>query len=415
MKAIAKVVCEKRRPLKNTNPKGETIFPIVLRITYERKRRYFDIGIDHLSVEEWEKIQIGKRLSSFLSNTKKDLIDGEAKANAIIERMESFSFIEFKREYFGTPRTTNNSFSGAFAEYIENLRTQGRIGTANSYQCALTSLHSFKKAIHWNDLTPGLLEDYESFMSEQGRSQNTIGIYLRSLRAVVNHGISKGILPQNNYPFGKQSHGKYQIPSSVNTKKALTREEIDLIKNFEPPESSRMKKAKDFWLFSYYINGLNIKDIAHLKWKNIDFNDEVIRFIRKKTERANKGNQVKISAVITPFAKEVIDNYGSLDKHPDNFVFPIINPNDNAEQVHVKIHDFTRSINIGLRQLGNKLSIDKKITTYSARHSHATILLQNGASLEQIMDQFKHSSMKVTMNYVDSLTDQSRKDLSKLL
>ncbi|MCF8372221.1 MAG: site-specific integrase [Bacteroidales bacterium] len=362
-----------------------------------------------------KKIESGSRTTKFLRDTYKQILDAETRAIEIIDGLEPFSFNEFKRQYFGTPVTQQKSFFGTFSNYIEDLKKQGRIGTANSYHCALTSLQSFKKSIHWNDLTPGFLEDYEIFMTSQGRTQNTIGIYLRSLRAIVNLAITKGFITHDFYPFGKKSHGKYQIPSSVNTKKALTREEIELIKNLVAPLGSRKDRAKDFWLFSYYINGANMTDIAHLKWKNIDFNDGMIRFVRKKTERANKGNQVKIAAVITPYAHAVIEKYSVSDRQPENFVFSIIGKEDTPEKVDTKIHDFTTGINKGLKQICKELKIEKTITTYSARHSHATILLQNGASLEQIMDQFKHSSMKVTMNYIDSITDQSRKDLSKML
>jgi hypothetical protein len=31
------------------------------------------------------------------------------------------------------------------------------------------------------------------------------------------------------------------------------------------------------------------------------------------------------------------------------------------------------------------------------------------------MDQFKHSSMKTTMNYIDSIDNEKRKDIAKLL
>ena len=68
-----------------------------------------------------------------------------------------------------------------------------------------------------------------------------------------------------------------------------------------------------------------------------------------------------------------------------------------------------------LKQLARELGIEKNITTYTARHSHATALIHNGASLEFVMDQFKHGSMKTTMNYVDSIDDTKRKDLAKLL
>ena len=70
-------------------------------------------------------------------------------------------------------------------------------------------------------------------------------------------------------------------------------------------------------------------------------------------------------------------------------------------------------INIGLQQLAADLEIDKKITTYTARHSHATALINNGASLEFVMDKFKHGSMKTTMNYVDSIDDSKEKEMAK--
>jgi integrase/recombinase XerD len=410
-----KIVCDLRRPLQQTDSDGNQVFPVKLRITYQRARRYYDTGIHPLSTQELKKIESGSRTSKFLRDTYKQILDTETRAIDIIDNLEPFSFNSFKRMFFGAPVAELKTFHGSFLDYIENLRKQGRIGTAESYQTALISLQTFKKSIHWHDLNPELLYEYEMYMTRLGRSQNTIGIYLRSMRAIVNYGVSKGFMSKEYYPFGKRSHGKYQIPSSVNTKKALTKEEIEMIKNFNAPIASRMEKAKDFWLFSYFINGLNMKDIAFLRWENIDLDAGMIRFIRKKTENASKGNQVKISAVITPFAHEVILKYCRMDRNPKSFVFPIIKAEDTPEIMHARICDFTKSVNTGLKQLCKALGIDKNITTYSARHSHATILLQNGATLEQIMDQFKHSSMKVTMNYIDSITDHSRKELSKLL
>jgi site-specific recombinase XerD len=51
----------------------------------------------------------------------------------------------------------------------------------------------------------------------------------------------------------------------------------------------------------------------------------------------------------------------------------------------------------------------------SLSDSHAYALLMGGASLEVIMDQFKHSSMKTTMSYIDSIDNEKRKDIAKLL
>ena len=56
------------------------------------------------------------------------------------------------------------------------------------------------------------------------------------------------------------------------------------------------------------------------------------------------------------------------------------------------------------------------MTTVKYKISEGSIpFLSDGASLEFVMDQFKHGSMKTTMNYVDSIDDTKRKDLAKLL
>jgi site-specific recombinase XerD len=86
-----------------------------------------------------------------------------------------------------------------------------------------------------------------------------------------------------------------------------------------------------------------------------------------------------------------------------------------AKQKNNKLQDSTIRNNIGLKQLADSLGIEKNITTYTARHSHATALVNSGASLEFIMDQFKHASMQTTMNYVDFIDDSKRKDMAKLL
>ncbi len=35
------------------------------------------------------------------------------------------------------------------------------------------------------------------------------------------------------------------------------------------PEQPSDQKGKDFWLFCYFGNGMNVKDLAFLKYKNI--------------------------------------------------------------------------------------------------------------------------------------------------
>ena len=53
-----------------------------------------------------------------------------------------------------------------------------------------------------------------------------------------------------------------------------------------------MDQAKDFWIFSYLCNGINMMDIAHLRW--IEIHDEKIVFERSKTKRTKLENPIKL-------------------------------------------------------------------------------------------------------------------------
>ena len=412
-----KVVLDTRRALIKNAGSKDPIYPIKLRVTFARKQRYYPLDVSAVSKADWEKIQSGQRMSKSQREVFHTIREYEGRAIEITDTLHPFSFHAFDTRWKSSamPTHSSKSFQAVFKEYIEDLRRAGRASTTSSYQCAFNSLTYFSKNLAWNDLTPEFLEEYEAYMREEGKSQNTIGIYLRSLRAVINYGIANGLFATEYYPFGRKSHGKYQIPAAQNKKRALSKKEVEAIKALEVKPGSRKELARDFWLFSYYANGCNIKDIVHLRWKDIDWKEGVIQFVRKKTERANKSNQVQITAVIHPHITEVIQRRGVDDSQPENYVFSIIDANQTAEEQHKHTQEFVRRINIGLKQIAKELNLTKNLTTYTARHSHAYALLMGGASLEVIMDQFKHSSMKTTMNYIDSIDNEKRKDIAKLL
>jgi hypothetical protein len=70
---------------------------------------------------------------------------------------------------------------------------------------------------------------------------------------------------------------------------------IDQIKevfSYPTVAQSSLDKAKDFWIFSYLCNGINMNDIARLRWNNI--HPEIIVFEREKTKRTKRDSPVKI-------------------------------------------------------------------------------------------------------------------------
>lgn len=286
------------------------------------------------------------------------------------------------------------------------------MGTASSYQCSINSLLSFKDNLLLESITPDFLYAYEQWMTgTKNASKTTVGIYARALRAVINEAIERGIISKENYPFGKK---KYQIPTGRNVKKALSMDDISKFYYYEPDEPNEGEaKAKDFWLFSYFGNGINMKDVALLKYKNLQ--GDFIVFERAKTERARRSSPKPITIYVTAEMHEIIEKRGNQRKSDDEHIFPILEPGIPAIRKEELIHQFIKNTNKWTKRIAEKLAIPFKVTTYTARHSFSTVLKRSGATTEFISEALGHTDVKTTESYLDSFENDMKKQFASHL
>ncbi len=386
-------------------------YAVKLRLTYFREQRYFPVNVT-MTEQEWMEAHSDKPPKKY----KDDLIyftDIERKALEIIKEMNVFSFAAFEKKFNKKPRSSTDIIS-LFEDYIAKLKSEKRVGTAISYNCALSSLKSYvatnrRRKLNFADLSPEFLVEYEQWMAGKGNSNTTMGIYLRSLRTIVNNAIADGYLDKDAYPFGKR---KYQIPAGKNIKKALNMVDIAAIINYQTTSRFR-ERARDLWLFSYLCNGANMQDIARLKYRNIE--NGKITFIRTKTERSTKQDLKPVSAFLLPETLAIIDKWGNQDRDPDNYIFGIIDKDDSPERIHDKVKQTFRRINEHMKIIGADLGITTRLTTYTARHSFATVLKRSGAPIEFISESLGHKDIKTTENYLDSFEDDMKETYQKQL
>ena len=378
--------------LDNNRPKKNGKCSIKVRITFNGKRRYFATGID-LTPDDFEITLHGRRKTIEQKEKFIKLNYFLTKATKVIESLSVFTFGGFKDEFL-EQRNTHNSVSFAFEKYSKELKSENRLGTAISYECAINSLEKFQNNLTFAEIRPSFLKKYENSMLESGRSISTIGIYLRSLRAIYNQqNIDRSI-----YPFG-ESKDKYSIPTSKNTKKALKVEEISKIYNYKAEPNSTKEMAKDYWLFLYLCNGMNVKDFCLLKWGNID--EDMLNYKRSKTERSKKESKL-ISVALKPETWDIIKRWGQPSLYKDAYIFPHLNIEMDAEKRMATYKQLTKTINKYLKRIATELKINKNITTYYARHSFATVLKRSGKKIELISELLGHSSVDVTESYLDS-------------
>lgn len=383
MKATAEIYLDPR-------PRKDGTCTVKIKVTHNRKRKYYSTDIS-MSSNEFEKLLFSKRRSREQNSILTKLEAFKYKADSIINNLKIFTFSKFEEQYFEN-RNINTSVYYAYDKRIKELKADNKIGTSITYECAKVSLESYKKNLEFADVTPEFLRKYEKFMLSNDRSTTTVSMYLRTLRALFN----RNEIDKSLYPFGKNN---YEIPVSKNIKKALTIEEIGRIFNYKPTKGSREEQARDYWIFLYLSNGMNVKDFCLLKWENIQ--DNLLIYERSKTKSSTKDAKY-INVALKPETMEIIRRWGVKTLSKDDYIFPHLKKGMTAEQQRRVYQDLTKLINKYIKRIAKSVGIEKEITTYYARHSFATVLKRSGANIAMISELLGHSNLNVTESYLDS-------------
>ena len=303
-------------------------------------------------------------------------------------------------------RAVHGALNDAFRAKIEALKAEERIGSMLAYKDTLRVVEEFAgNGIDFRTITPDWLRRFERHLLET-KNLTTVGIHCRNIRAIINEARRAGIVKESQYPFGR---GRYEIKVGVAHKKALTLEQIGQVVRYTDGTETT-EKYRDLWFFIYLCNGINVADLVQLRFRNII--DGEICFIRQKTQRTTAAMR-EIPAVLTPEMQAIINRWGNPPE-PDNFIFPYLNGTEDAMRRKTITTDLTRRINRRMKLIGEAVGIDG-ISTYTARHSFATVLKRSGANIAFISESLGHNDLKTTEHYLASFEKEERQKNANLL
>ena len=168
----------------------------------------------------------------------------------------------------------------------------------------------------------------------------------------------------------------------------LSEEEIDqLIQaiDLSKPEGERNKAI----LETLYGCGLRVTELIGLQLSDLYFEEDFINV----TGKGNKQRFVPIS----PINKKYIDIYRN---HVRNHL-KIQKGFENTLFLNRRGRNLTRAMVFTIiKQLAEKIGLQKIISPHTFRHSFATHLLQNGADLRAIQQMLGHESITTTEVYM---------------
>ncbi|MBW8359580.1 MAG: site-specific integrase [Weeksellaceae bacterium] len=374
------------------------LFPIYLRVTKDRKRRYISTGFSCEKMQ-WNPLKESFRrnfldheqYNSILLTLKRraEKIFADAHSEGIELTLEEFDslFFDFKKG----ERITVKKY---WEQKIENLQTAKQVGNARSYKDGKNSFFKFvgdRKELYFTDITPDLLNRYENYLRSNNGTDGGISVKMRTIRSLYNKAIGDKLVSKDDYPFDTYKISKLK---SANTKRALDITDVEKIRSLNMELFPDLLDSRNYFVFSYYTRGMNFYDMMLLEWTNIEGGK--ILYTRRKTK-------TNFSIKITAPVQEILDYYRSQGRL-SRYIFPILtSENLTAQQIEYRKDKVLKKYNKDLKKIAAKCGIDTKITSYVARHSFATNLKQKGVSTDIISEAMGHHNVGITQVYLKQL------------
>lgn len=272
---------------------------------------------------------------------------------------------------------------------IDELKEDRRYPAVHTYT---STLHSFAKfscgAMPVNDVfTPGCLKEYEDWLLQRRLSWNTISTYMRTLQAVYNR-LSPPGTPEHNAKLFDDVYTKVKSQ----TKRALTEEQMGRLMhtNLAVP-CKELQRAQAYFLLMFLLRGMPFIDLAHLRKR--DVRDGRIVYRRHKT---GKQITLRIPREALPLLKEFKDKDDT-----SLYLFPILNDAPEGEDALYRHYQKAlRNFNKMLEVLAKWLLPGVKVSSYTARHTWATLAYHIGMPVGIICQALGHSSVRVTETYL---------------
>ena len=390
------VVLDRRRMKKSG------LYPVKVEVVSRRVQKYYPTGQD-ISEEEWMHFPACSG-SAAVERIEDAFYRVRSEVDALV-RNGNFSFSALLTRFGGRGSGTVDSMLAAM---MEEFRREGKVNSFYRCRSALKNINRFGGSdIPLADVTVDWLKRCEKFWTDEGKSRTTVSIYMKTLKTVMKQALDDGMIPATAFPYG---YRRYVIRSGEGRKLALSKSSIKKIIQYRG--DPRLEEYRDLWLFSYLCNGINFRDMLYLRYSNVIGGE--IWFVRSKTKYSVSGGK-QIRAVFTPEMRMIVARWGNeYDGNGDTYLFRYASPLDDAFDTACLVRKVIARCNRALAKLAEEIGIPR-FTTYSARHSYASVLKWNGADISYISESLGHSNLAVTENYLAGAAYKDRMEKAHLL
>lgn len=270
----------------------------------------------------------------------------------------------------------NNIYISDFLSYLEVEANYSK-NTINSYENDLNKFEEYYKSKDLLKITSKDIEKYIQTLSDL--APTTVSHNISSLKTFYSYFLKQGRISNN------PTDGIRSPKLGIHLPTYLTIDEVNKLLDIEVTDafSSRNKAILELM----YATGLRISEVISLEFKNIDYDECIIRVMGK----GSKERIVPVNDYAIKYLKEYIDNYRPelVKNEINNYIFL-----NNHGRMLTRQGIFKMIKNYAALK-----NIKKTIGPHTLRHTFATHLLENGADLRVIQELLGHSDISTTQIY----------------
>lgn len=262
------------------------------------------------------------------------------------------------------PKTTSATFAQVSREYQAELIRDGQQSYASLLSGALNKFTAFFNGdIFLSDINTTTISEFERWLKRSGASQAYSGMILSMTRTIINRAIRQQLVTYQIHPFMY-----WKRPTDEEREIDISPSELRTIRDCRPRLRQQLV-ARDLFMLSYYLGGINLIDLLSIDFRNIT----VLEYVRHKS-RNTKTSDRRISFTIQPEAQDIIQRWRNRNTGRLDFGYKF------------SYRNFLRYVTRGIKSLAEDLQLQdyKKVCYYSARKSFVQHGFDLGISLETL-------------------------------
>lgn len=348
--------------------KADGTYNVKICVHHKSERKFIDTN--HFVVKKQLTKDFKIKDSFIADKVEQQLRDYRKMISDLDDRLDYFTATSL-RDYL-RDKDEDIDFIKFCTQHIERLKKEGRGGSAKNQAVIRNSLVDYFKrpSVSIKEINSNMLIAYERYLrsertmtrynqdnkpvvtTEKGLSDSGLHNHMRDLRTLFNaarelyNNEDLGIYRIKHYPFKK-----YKVGSPPLTKKRNnTLEQVLIIRDCVTKPGSRAELAKELYMLSFYLCGMNAVDLYQITER--DIRNGRVDYNRSKTEGKRKDNAF-ISIKIVDEAKPLLEKYlGKLRER------------------YSSANCLNWALSKGMEQL-RKLTGIPELTLYWARHTFA--------------------------------------------